>query len=235
VIRRAPRLGAARVPRRRTVLIPGALACCLLVASCGGVKTATTTTIPSTSRANVLVAQGSATVTVVVPAVATNLNPHVPAGDTAATKMVAALTDPQIFEVDPDLTPDLDTNFVQNAEVVSVNPQVVTYTLNPLATWSDGVPIGLQDFLFNWKEQVSAGNPTFASTSNLGYSDIQTITGSSTSDTVRVVFAHPYGDWEDLFNNLIPAHVSSVLGWAEGFSHPGQTAFVSGGPYEVAS
>ncbi len=182
-----------------------------------------------------LVAQGGATVTVVVPAVATNLNPHVPAGDTAATKMVAALTDPQIFEVDPGLTPDLDTNFVQNAEVVSVNPQVVTYDLNPLATWSDGVPIGLQDFIFNWREQASAANPTFASTSNLGYSDIQTITGSSTSDSVRVVFAHPYGDWENLFNNLMPAHVASALGWTEGFSHPAQAAYVSGGPYEVES
>jgi peptide/nickel transport system substrate-binding protein len=235
VIRRAPPLGAARVPSRGTVLIPGALACCLLVASCGGVKSATSTTISSNSRANVLVAQGGGTVTVVVPAVATNLNPHIPAGDTAATKMVAALTDPQIFEVDPDLTPDLDTNFVQNAEVVSVNPQVVTYSLNPLATWSDGVPIGLEDFLFNWKAQALEANPTFASTSNLGYSDIQAITGSSTSDTVRVVFAHPYGDWEDLFNNLLPAHVASVLGWTEGFSHPGQTTYVSGGPYEVAS
>ena len=41
--------------------------------------------------------------TVVVPAVATNLNPHTIAGDTTATQMVTALTDPQVFEVIPGL------------------------------------------------------------------------------------------------------------------------------------
>ncbi|MGO9344661.1 MAG: ABC transporter substrate-binding protein [Acidimicrobiales bacterium] len=243
---RAPRLGAARVPRRRTVLLTAVTACCLTLASCGGTDSATSTTLSSNARASVLVAQAGATVTVVVPAVATNLNPHVPAGDTPATEMVTALTDPQIFEVDPGLTPELDTNFVQNAELVSVNPETVVYSLNPLATWSDGVPIGVQDFILNWEEQsTSAGSvpagsepgatASFDTTSTLGYSDIQTITGSSTGDSVRVVFAHPYDDWDDLFNDLVPAHVATAFGWDDGFSHPGKAVYVSGGPYEVES
>ena len=246
MIFRASRLGTARVPSRSAVVLAVPAALCLLLTSCGQTLKATTTTLGAPAGGNLLVAQSGATVTVVVPAVATNLNPHVPAGDTAATEMATALTDPQIFEVDPGLEPVLDTSFVKNAEVVSVNPQTVLYELNPLATWSDGVPIGVQDFILNWEEQASSGGTVppgsepggsqpFDTATTLGYSDIQTITGASTGDSVRVVFAHPYADWDDLFDDLIPAHVASALGWDYGFSRPGKAVYVSGGPYEVDS
>jgi peptide/nickel transport system substrate-binding protein len=246
VTRGAARLGSARVPPKWTVLVVGLTGCCTFLASCGGTNGATSTTLSPAEGANVLVAQSGATVTVVVPTVATNLNPHIPAGDTTATQMVTALTDPQIFQVDPGLSPVLDTNFVQNTEVESVNPQIVVYNLNPLATWSDGVPIGVNDFIVNWEEQASSGGTVapgtqstgtepFDTASTLGYSDIETITGASTGHAVRVVFAHPYADWEDLFNDLIPAHVATALGWNDGFSHPGRAVYVSGGPYEVES
>ena len=243
---RAPRLGAARVPRISTALIAAATAACSFLASCGGTAGTTQTTHSSANNGNVLVAQSGATVTVVVPAVATNLNPHIPDGDTTATRMVTALTDPQMFQVDPGLTPVLDTNVVQTVEVEGVNPLTVVYNLNPLATWSDGVPIGVQDFILNWEEQSSSagtepaslqpgGNQPFDTASTLGYSDIETITGSSTGHSVRVVFSHPYADWEGLFDDLIPAHVASALGWDDGFSRPGAAVDVSGGPYKVAS
>jgi peptide/nickel transport system substrate-binding protein len=246
VILRASRLGTARVPRRSTVLPAAAVVVCLLVSACGATGRAPSTTLTPPAGGSLLVAQSGATVTVVVPAVPTNLNPHVPAGDTEATEMVTALTDPQVFQVDPSLTPVLDTNFVQSAELVSVNPQTVLYELNPLATWSDGVPIGVQDFILNWEQQASSGGTVppgsqpggtqpFDTASTLGYSDIDTITGASTGHSVRVVFAHPYADWDDLFDDLIPAHVATALGWDYGFSRPGKAVYVSGGPYEVDS
>ncbi len=247
--RRAARFGPARVPRSRrlgTIFVAVVTVFCSLLGSCGGTRGATPTTPSTVAGGNVLVAQPDATVTVLVPSVATNLNPHIPAGDSAATQMVTALTDPQVFEVDPGLTPVLDSDFVQSAEVESVNPQTVVYNLNPLATWSDGVPIGVQDFVFNWVEQASSGGNVppgaqpegtepFDAASTLGYNDIQTITAGSTGDSVRVVFAHPYADWDDLFNDLIPAHVASALGWDDGFSRPGEAMYVSGGPYQVVS
>ncbi len=222
----AARLRAARVRRECTALVAGGLAASMFLASCGGTNSATPTTRSSATVGNVLVAQSGASVTVVVPSVATNLNPHIAAGDSAATQMVTALTDPQVFRINPGLTPVLDTNFVQSAEVESVNPQTVVYTLNPQATWSDGVPIGVQDFILNWEEQASSA---------LGYGDIATITGSSTGHTVRVVFVHPYADWAGLFGSLIPAHVANQLGWDEGFGHPGASVEVSGGPYQIES
>jgi ABC-type transport system substrate-binding protein len=183
------------------------------------------TTARSTTTSESLVAQPGGTVTVAVPQVPRSLNPHTAMGDTMATRMVTSLTDPQIFEIGPGLEPVLDTQFVTSAEVESVNPQTVVYDLNKSAVWSDGVPIGVQDFLYDWQLQATS----------LGYSDIQTITALSTGNSVQVVFKKPYADWADLFDDLIPQHVGSAIGWDDGFTTPNAEAFVSGGPYQVSS
>jgi peptide/nickel transport system substrate-binding protein len=209
----------------------------LLLAGCGAATTTSRTTTPARSHRGALVALSGGNVTVAVPAVATSLNPHTIAGDSTATQMVTALTNPQVFRISPGLTPVLDTDFVLSAEVVSVNPQTVVYDLNPNATWSDNVPIGVQDFIFNWEQQAGAtdANAAPGTTSTLGYRDIATITGPSTGHSVRVVFKHNFADWADLFDNLLPAHLATQVGWATGYERPGHAAFVSGGPYEVTS
>jgi peptide/nickel transport system substrate-binding protein len=232
----AARRWAARAPRSRTSLFAIAAVACLFLAGCGAATSTSRTNGHSRGEA-ALVAQSGANVTVAVPAVATSLNPHTVAGDSTATQMVTELTDPQVFRISPGLTPVLDTDFVLSAEVVSVNPQTVVYYLNPNAIWSDGVPIGVQDFIFNWEQQEGSPGASAppGTTSTLGYRDIETITGPSTGNSVRVVFKHNYADWADLFNNLMPAHLATQVGWVTGYEHPGQAAFVSGGPYEVAS
>ena len=236
----AARLRAARAPRIRTPAVAVATCALLFVAGCGASAATTTSTTVTPGKSSALVAISGGKVTVAVPAVATSLNPHTVAGDSNATRMVTALTDPQVFQVAPGLAPVLDTDFVLSAEVVSVNPQTVVYDLNPNATWSDGVPIGVQDFIFNWQQQAgppasTGANAPPGTTSTLGYRDIETITGPSTGHTVRVVFKRNFADWADLFDDLIPAHLATQVGWETGYQHPGRGTFVSGGPYEVSS
>jgi peptide/nickel transport system substrate-binding protein len=212
---------AARPSRIQRVLL--ALASCTAVlAACGTTPGKST---QSSTGHDALTALPGGSVTVVVPQVPTSLNPHTALGDSAATEMITSLIDPQVFEVGPTLQPVLDTQFVLSAEVQSVNPQTVVYDLNPSSIWSDGVPIGLQDFVYNWQSQSH----------DLGYSDIQSITQPSTADSIEVVFKQPYADWAELFDDLIPEHVASVIGWGAGYSKPNLQAFVSGGPYEIAS
>ena len=233
----AARRWAARAPRIRTSLFAIATGACVFLAGCGAPASTSRTSTNSRNGQAALVALSGGNVTVAVPAVATSLNPHTVAGDSTATRMVTELTDPQVFRISPALTPVLDTDFVSSAEVVSVNPQTVVYDLNPNATWSDNVPIGVQDFIFNWQQQegsANAGVPP-GTTSTLGYRDIATITGPSTGHSVRVVFKHNYADWADLFDDLLPSHLATEVGWGTGYEHPGSAAFVSGGPYEVAS
>jgi peptide/nickel transport system substrate-binding protein len=229
-----------RAARIRTRAVAVATCALLFVAGCGASAATTTSTTVTGGKSSALVAISGGKVTVAVPAVATSLNPHTVAGDSTATRMVTALTDPQVFQVAPGLAPVLDTDFVVSAEVVSVNPQTVVYDLNPNATWSDNVPIGVQDFIFNWQQQAgppasSGANTPPGTTSTLGYRDIETITGPSTGHTVRVVFKRNFADWADLFDDLMPAHLATEVGWSTGYQHPGRDAFVSGGPYEISS
>lgn len=147
---------------------------------------------------------------------------------------------PQVFLLDSQGVPQLDTNFVKSAELDRLAPQTIVYQIDDRATWSDGVPITADDFIYNWEAQ--SGDPTFTDVggqpfdvvSTAGYSQIQSITGSNRGKTVTVVFKTPYGDWKSLFNNLIPAHVARTAGWNTGFDAFGP-AVISGGPYLVQS
>jgi peptide/nickel transport system substrate-binding protein len=147
---------------------------------------------------------------------------------------------PQVFLLDPQGVPQLDTNFVKTAELDRLTPQTIVYQIDDKATWSDGVPITADDFVYNWEAQ--SGDPTYTDVgghpfdvlSTAGYSQIQSITGSNRSKTVTVVFKTPYGDWKSLFNNLIPAHIARTVGWNTGFDAFGP-AVISGGPYLLQS
>ena len=109
---------AARVLRSSAFCVVCTTVLCTVLAGCGDSSSAPT--FPSMPRGKALVDVSGGTVTVMVPTVATSLNPHTVAGDTTATRMVTALTLPQVFQIGPGLSPVLDTGFMMSAEVVSV-------------------------------------------------------------------------------------------------------------------
>ena len=179
------------------------------------------------------------TATVALDQVPTTLNDHTVVGDTAAGRMVASAVWAQVFRVGPGLTPQLDTNVVDSAEVVSLNPQTVVYKIDPRAMWSDGVPISAADFTYAWQSQRGGaldvdGTPDSVA-STLGYRDIQSLTGSNDGRTVTVVFHTPFADWASLFDDLLPAHIAEQVGWNSGFDQFSTAVLVSGGPFEVVS
>jgi peptide/nickel transport system substrate-binding protein len=171
--------------------------------------------------------------------VPTTLNDHTLAGDTAGTRMVASALWPQVFQVGPAGTPVLDTTVVQSAELVSLNPQTVVYQINPRAVWSDGVPITADDFVYAWDSQrggaIDVDGTADSVASTLGYRDIGSVVGSNGGRTVTVVFRNQCGDWESLFDDLLPAHVAERAGWNHGFDQFNPAVLVSGGPWQVES
>jgi peptide/nickel transport system substrate-binding protein len=171
--------------------------------------------------------------------VPTSLNVHTVAGDTPAGQMVGSAIWAQVFRVGPNLTPQLDTNIVDSAEVISLSPQTVVYQIDPRAVWSDGVPISAADFTYAWQSQKGGatdvdGTPDSVA-STLGYRDIASLTGSNDGRTVTVVFRTPFADWPSLFDDLLPAHIAAQVGWNRGFNQFATGVFVSGGPWEVLS
>jgi peptide/nickel transport system substrate-binding protein len=210
-----------------TALLVGA------VTSCGG-----TQPVGSTGRAKtVVVKDGTLVFAAEKPVQSFNLN--TPQGASFWGQLVMDRVWPQTFLVDPQLNPVLDQNFVESAELVSVDPETIVYKLNPKAVWSDGVPITADDFVYNWKAQsgsaLDVGGQPFLDASHAGYQDIRSVTGSDGGHTVTVVFSQPFGDWRSLFNNLIPAHIARKVGWNHGFDTYNPQVVISGGPYMVTS
>jgi peptide/nickel transport system substrate-binding protein len=148
---------------------------------------------------------------------------------------------PFVYVPQPNVSLALDTNVVTSATVTSDNPQTIVYHINPKATWSDGVPISAQDFIYNW--QAQSGNPAykdvggkaFLPASSAGYSSIKSVTSSDNGKTATVVFSTPFGDWKSLFSPFLPAHIASKVGFNNGFQTFGPAAQVSGGPYMIQS
>ncbi len=166
---------------------------------------------------------------------------------------------PQPYIINAALKPVLNTDLLTSVSV-STNPQTITYNINPKAVWQDGTPINADDFIYNWQAQsgntmyTDIGGQPYDTASSAGYSQIASVTGSNPPDgaacdagsaadnnaglcpngkTVTVKFSTPYADWQGLFINLVPAHISRTVGWNTGFSGPAQT--ISGSWYEIQS
>ncbi|MCU7820522.1 ABC transporter family substrate-binding protein [Kitasatospora sp. DSM 101779] len=120
--------------------------------------------------------------------------------------------------------------YLVSAEVTSTSPQVVTYRLNPKAAWSDGKPIGYQDFKAVW--QASNGkDPAYNLADSSGYEQISAVEQGAAPGEVKVTFAQPYADWQSLFNPLLPASgISTPQAFNEGWI---EKVPVYGGPFTL--
>jgi peptide/nickel transport system substrate-binding protein len=137
----------------------------------------------------------------------------------------------------PDLKYTLNTDLMVSAEQTSTNPQTIVYKIRPEATWSDGTPIGVDDFTWLWKTQDGKDCAGCAAATTSGYDQISSITGADGGKTVTVVFTTPYTDWRGLFGTMYPAHVANTLGsLAAGWKYLDATRpTYSGGPYQIGA
>ena len=90
-------------------------------------------------------------------------------------------------------------------ELVEEPEQVVTYSINPDAVWSDGEPITCQDYVYT-HDQVANGTDIYDTT---GYRDIESVECTDPQTPV-VTFATPYAGWKALFGGqfgILPSHI----------------------------
>ncbi len=182
--------------------------------------------------------ENGGTAVVAVPDLPTNFNPSTPAGANRITNEVMAEVLPQAFVTNSNKAEVAEPGFVLEAEVHSVSPFTVVYTLNPKAVWSDGTPIGVADFVYNWHQQLQWADQLPDAGLVAGYRAISTITpgsGSTGNSSVVVTFKTPFPGWESLFRNLVPAHIASRYGWVAAFQGFDPSKVISGGPFEVTS
>ena len=112
---------------------------------------------------------------------------------------------PGMFNIDPSATPVVNTDFASSAVLTATSPkQIVTYKLNPKATWDDGTPITVADFQAQWKA-LNGQNHDFLVASTNGYENIESVAKGADDKEIVVTFAKPFVDWQGLFSPLYPA------------------------------
>jgi len=254
-----------RFAKAATVLLGASL----LAAACGGDNkdsSSTTAAAPATTSASgaTTAAGGAATtasggaattasgatggkVSLAVEQEPTSFNYNTSTDNAAWTQYIMQFVWPWATSQDPKGT------FVTNKDLLTADPvittkdpQTVVYKLNPKATWSDGTPITVDDFIYTWKVQSGVAPYTPEATdaaSQNGYEDISDVKGSA-DGTITVTFATPYADWIALFGPILPEHAfkaegggDDIKGFKDGFktaSPPNLANVVSGGPYVVS-
>lgn len=152
-------------------------------------------------------------------------------GTQADTSNITGAILPGPVKTEEDGTPVPDGDLATDFELTSQDPQVVTYTLNPKAVWSDGTPITWKDFEAQWKA-LSGEDSEFLVSSNTGYDRIGSVEQGDEENQVVVTYKKPFADWQAQFSPLYPAAVNSDpkvfnTGWVE--QVPGPTA----GPFII--
>ena len=179
-----------------------------------------------------------------------SFNVNTGAGHSTVTRDIMDQVWPSVFKVTPDFKVVLNTDFVVSASVTVPSPQTVVMKINPMATWSDGVPITADDFVYFWRQQrqpkvttdycsdpncPSAGKPIDDYSDGTGYRNIESVSSSDDGTKVTVVFFKPFADWKSLWSYIVPAHLAEKVGWNNGFDKFDPNVVISGGPFMLQS
>ncbi|GAA1460560.1 ABC transporter family substrate-binding protein [Williamsia maris] len=110
---------------------------------------------------------------------------------------------PSLFTFAADGTASADPDYLTDykKEVVGGNT-VITYTINPKATFNDGTPIDWTAFEATWKAN-NGTNSAYSASSTDGYSQIGSVAQGTSSKQAVVTFRGPYAWPDGLFNVLL--------------------------------
>jgi peptide/nickel transport system substrate-binding protein len=167
-----------------------------------------------------------------------NWNTLSAAGDISETVWVTSSIYPSTFIVQPDgSTILMNEDLLDSAEVVQDSPTVIEYKINADATWSDGVPITADDFVYQW-QALNARDCTECITHDTdGLDKVVSVEGSDNGKTVTVTYNRSFSEWKRAFNRLLPAHLGEAHGTiAESFNDyfVNTAPEFSGGPYIIS-
>src|ERR1700761_3281264 len=123
-------------------------------------------------------------------------------GNTSDTGSIVSPTLPGAFITRADGTFKLNTDYFIGAELTGTNPQVVTYTINPKATWTDGSPMTWEDL----KSEVDADSgkdKRYLIASRAGFERVASVTRGVDDRQAVVTFSQPYAEWQAMFSSGI--------------------------------
>jgi peptide/nickel transport system substrate-binding protein len=158
---------------------------------------------------------------------------HIDSEGTGAAMLRATL--PRAFRIAPDGSTTVNTDYFTSAELTGTDPQVVTYTINPKAVWSDGTPITWED-IASQINATSGKDKAFAFASPNGSERVKSVTRGVDDRQAVMTFAEPFADWRAMFAGNAMLYPKSMTATPEAFNKaqlngPGPSA----GPFIVSS
>ena len=132
-------------------------------------------------------------------------------GNSADSAGMLKASMPRAFRIAADGSMTLNTDYFTGAELTSTNPQVVTWTINPKAVWSDGTPITWED-IASQIHATSGKDKAFASASPNGADRVESVTRGVDDRQAIVTFAKPYAEWRGMLSGntmLLPKSMTA--------------------------
>ncbi len=122
---------------------------------------------------------------------------YLDAGATPTMDAIGDLIVPSAFQTTPGDGLVGSGGPIASAELVSLSPETVVYTIAPHERWSNGQPFTARDLVAWWQRARS-----LASVVGDGYRDISSMRVSATALSVTATFRDPYADWDVLFRDV---------------------------------
>jgi ABC-type transport system substrate-binding protein len=146
------------------------------------------------------------------------------AGATSTSTALLDLVRPSAFLTNPNGFVNGAGGPIASAELTSLSPEVVRYTIAPDEQWSNDTPFSSRDLVSWWQKARR-----LHSVQSDGYRAISTMRQSKDGLTVTATFAAPYADWNLLFRDV------EAQGSTSGCSLRQLLDRSSLGPYRIAS
>jgi peptide/nickel transport system substrate-binding protein len=156
-------------------------------------------------------------------------------GNQAETASMLRATMPRAFVIAPDGSMAVNTDYFTSVELTKTDPQVVTYTINPKATWSDGTPITWEDIAAQINA-TSGKDEAFAIASPNGSDRVESVTRGVDDRQAIITFAQHYPEWKGMFAGNTMLLPKSMTATPEAFNKgqlrgPGPSA----GPFQISA
>lgn len=132
-------------------------------------------------------------------------------------------------ELESDLITQVPTAANGGVRMLPNGGMVVNYKLRNDLRWQDGQPITTADIIFTWQANT---DPRIVKIPNVGYEKIQRVEPLSDRE-INVYFYAPYGEYYQLFRQLLPRHSFRSAAWPLDRNHPYNRNPIGAGPFRL--
>lgn len=142
---------------------------------------------------------------------------------------------PRAFVIKPDGEMTVNSDYFTDVELTSTDPQVVTYTINPKAVWSDGSPITWEDMAAQINA-TSGKDKRFLFASPNGSERVESVTRGVDDRQAVITFSRHFADWRGMFAGNAMLAPKAVTADPEAFNRGFLNGpSVSAGPFMIST